>query len=414
MIVAPTLPRFAWSAAPQGGAFFLGAARRKNIKLFPILALALGVCTGTAHAVQDCELNGQSVNPANGNTTAGKTGLMRCKDRDSGVIQREQELKSGVFRGLVRFYEQGKLAKEHSVNAKGNMDGLAREFSPSGQVVREATYDNGRTVGLVRSFYSTGQLRRASFHEEPGGERAVAEFTERGQLSALRCADKAVLAPAFDDARPCGHAGTTPSAVELFDGKGVMRSRLGFTAGKRVRAEEFYDNGQPSAQMEQSGNQRIERRFSSEGVKRREVVSLLVERGTVRQREAEFSERGTLVREQRWTPEGEAMGDDSYYLNGQPRSKAVYSGSGDTRVREVTEYFDNGQRAAQGRYSAVGRGRQLPTGTHQRFNEQGRLVAESTFDAQGRVTRERTWGNDGQLQRDDEVFEDGSRKAYAK
>ena len=64
-----------------------------------------------ALAVQDCELNGQSVNPANGSTTAGRTGLMRCKDRDSGELQREQELKAGVFMGLVRFYEKGKLAR---------------------------------------------------------------------------------------------------------------------------------------------------------------------------------------------------------------------------------------------------------------------------------------------------------------
>lgn len=378
-----------------------------------VAGVLLGLA-GAAHAVRDCELDGQSVNPANGHTTAGKTGLMRCKDRDSGVIQREQELKNGVFMGRVRFYQQGRLLKEHSVNAKGNMDGRAREFAPSGQVVREATYDDGRTVGLARSFYPTGQLRRVAFHVEPGGERAAAEFTERGQLSALRCADKPVLAPAFDDARPCGHAGAVPSTVEVFDTQGTLRSRLGFAAGKRVRAEDFYDNGQPSTQMEQSGEQRTERRFSSEGVKRREVVSLVVERGTVRQREAEFSERGTLVREQRWSPEGEPLGDDSYYLNGQPRSKAIYSGSGDARTLEVTEYFDNGQRAAQGRYTVSARSRQQPTGTHQRFNDKGRLVAESTFDAKGRVTRERTWSDDGQLQRDDEVFEDGSRKAYAK
>ena len=43
-----------------------------------------------AHAVQDCELNGEHVNPANGNTTQGKTGVMRCKDRESGELQREQ------------------------------------------------------------------------------------------------------------------------------------------------------------------------------------------------------------------------------------------------------------------------------------------------------------------------------------
>lgn len=380
--------------------------------LVPGLVLGLA---GAAHAVQDCELNGQRVDPANGSTTAGKSGLMRCKERDSGVIQREQELKNGVFMGLMRFYdEQGKLAKEQSVDEKGNLQGRAREFAPSGQVLRDANYDHGSAVGLVRSFYPSGRLRRVSFHGEPGGERAVAEFTERGQLSALRCADQPVLAPAFDDARPCGHSGTVPSRVELFDSQGTLRSRLGFAAGKRVRAEAFYDNGQPSAQMEQTGTQRIERHFSSEGVKRREVVSLLTERGSIRQREAEFSERGTLVREQRWSPEGAPLGDDSYYLNGQPQSKSVYSGSGEKRALQVTEYFDNGQRQALAHYTVTGRDRPVPTGTHQRFNEQGRLVAESTFDAKGRVTRERTWGDDGEVQRDDEVFEDGSRKAYAR
>ncbi len=30
-MLTPTLARFARSAAPRGGAFFLGAARRKNI-----------------------------------------------------------------------------------------------------------------------------------------------------------------------------------------------------------------------------------------------------------------------------------------------------------------------------------------------------------------------------------------------
>ena len=110
---------------------------------------------------------------------------------------------------MVHFYDKGRLAKEHSANANanGNMDGRAREFGPTGQVMREATYSNGGAVGLVRNFHPGGQLRRASFHEEPGGERASAEFTERGQLSALRCGDKPVLAPAADDARLCGFAG---------------------------------------------------------------------------------------------------------------------------------------------------------------------------------------------------------------
>ena len=366
-----------------------------------------------AHAVQDCELNGQAVNPANAATTAGKTGVMRCKDRDSGQLAREQQVQSGTFMGLVRFYENGKLAKEHSLNARGNIEGRAREFSPSGQVLREATYEDGHEVGLVRIFYPDGSLRRATFFADAAGERASVEFTERGQLSALRCGDKPVLAPVTDDAQLCGFGGSA-SRVELFDARGILRSRLSYVAGKRVRSEELYDNGKPAAQDEMVGNQRTERRFSSEGVKRREVVSLLGERGAVRQREQEFSERGTLVREQRWNSTGSPLSDESFYQNGQPRSKSVYGVGGNPRLIEITEYHDNGQRAAIGRYLAGDRQRQLPTGTHQRFSDGGLLIAESAYDDLGRVTRERSWDANGKLERDDEVFEDGSRRAFAK
>lgn len=376
-------------------------------------AAALLLACGAAHAVQDCELNGQAVNPANGNSTAGKTGVMRCKDRDSGALLREQQIQSGTFMGLVRLYENGKLVKEHSVNARGNMEGRAREYSPSGQVLRDATYEDGHEMGLVRTFYPDGPLRRVTFFADAAGERASVEFTERGQLSALRCGDKPVLAPVVDDARLCGFVGG-PSKVELFDAKGTLRARLSYVAGKRVRSEDLYDNGKPAAQDEVAGNQRIERRFSSEGIKRREVVSLLGERGAVKQREQEFSERGTLVREQRWNAAGEALSDESYYQNGQPRSKSSYGVGGNPRQIEIIEFHDNGEKAAVGRYLAIERLRQIPIGTHQRFGDNGLLIAESVYDGEGRITRERIWDANGKLERDEEVFEDGSRKAFAK
>ncbi len=378
--------------------------------LVPLTAL---LCVPAAHAVQDCELNGQSVNPANGATTAGKTGLMRCKERGSNELQREAQVQNGVFMGLVRIYEKGRLAKEQSVNAKGNIQGPAREFAPNGQVLREAVYDDGQERGLVRSFYPGGKLRRATFYPDVGSERAFAEFTERGQLTALRCGDAPVLAPAVDDAQLCGFT-SAPSQVELFDARGNLRSRLSYAAGKRVRTQDFYDNGKTSLLDETVFGQRIERTYSSEGVKRRETVSQQVERVMVKQREQEFSEKGTLVRDQRWNLAGEPIGDDSYFLNGQPRSKAVYRGAGESRTVEVTEFHDNGQRAAQGSYQAIGRNRQVPIGTHQRFDDKGALLAESSFDAKGRITRERVWDPNGELQRDDEVFEDGSRKAFTR
>ena len=120
------------------------------------------------------------------------------------------------------------------------------------------------------------------------------------------------------------------------------------------------------------------------------------------------------MRDQRWSAAGEPLSDESYYLNGQPRSKAVYGEGNEARTVEITEFHDNGQRAAQGRFAVVSRFRQIPIGLHQRFGDGGTLRAESSYDDKGRVTRERSWDAGGQLERDDEVFEDGSRKAYAR
>jgi len=360
---------------------------------------------GVAHAALDCEFNGRSINLSDAGSIAGKTGLLRCKDRETGELQREQQVQNGVFTGLARFYEKGKLAKEQTLNAKGNIHGLAREFAPNGQVLREAVYDDGRERGLVRTFYPSGQLRRVTFYPDVGTDRAFVEFTERGKMAALRCGEKPMLAPVADDAALCGFTGG-PSQVELFDERGILRSRLSYLAGKRVRSQNFYDNGKPSVQDEIVGTQRTERQFSSEGVKRRETVWRVLDRGAVRQREQEFSEKGALVREQRWNPAGEPISDDSYYLNGQLRSKAVYRASGDSRTVEITEFYDSGQRAAFGRFLVVGRGRQVPIGKHQRFSEKGTLLAESIFDAKGRVTRERSWDENGVLERDDQVFDE--------
>ncbi len=375
------------------------------------LGLSLAMGLGTAHAVQDCEINGQSVNPANGSTTQGKTGLMRCKDRDSGVLQREQELQDGKFMGLVRFYQDGKLQKEHSVNERGNQHGRAREFSPTGQALREAQYDNGATVGLSRSFYPSGQLRRASFHAQPGGEQAYAEFTERGQLRELRCADKPVLAPAADDAKWCGFGGNTQ--VEFFGNDGAVRARANYASGKRMRLETLFDNGKPSRQEEINGNQRTERSFWPEGAKRSEVLWTLVERGAVKEREQEFAQSGTLTRERRWA-NGEPLSDYAFYLNGQPRSKADYVAQGSARFMQLNEFHDSGSVAREGRFALNARQGQTPIGSHKRFDAKGAPVAESIYDDKGRITRERAWDASGKLVRDDEVFEDGSRKAYAR
>ena len=366
-----------------------------------------------ALAMADCEVNGKPVNPSNGNSTLGLTGMMRCKDRDSGQLQREQELRDGKFVGLVRFYEKGRLKQEHSVNDKGNQHGLRREFGPEGQVLREATYDNGDTVGLDRSFHPNGQLRRAALREA-GSRREVAEaeFNPSGQLRELRCADRPVLSPTVDDATLCGFA--KPADLTYYRDDGRPTARVRFEAGKPVRQEALHDNGSVARFTELQGNRRTERQFSREGVKRRETQRLVVERGTVLVLDQEFAESGQLSQDRRWSDTGELQSESRYYLNGQLRSQSRYSGTGDERTLASTDYTDAGTVRGERSYRVDRRGRQQATGTHRSMNDQGKVVSELVYNERGQLARAKEWDNAGQLLRDDEVFEDGSRKAYSK
>lgn len=366
-----------------------------------------------AAAVQDCDIAGVSVNPANGATTAGKTGLMRCVERDTGQVQREQELRDGRYVGLVRFYERGKLLKEHSVNDQGNLQGVGREFGPQGQVVFEGTYDNGQLRGLARRFHPNGKLRRVSFHGTDREPQAAAEFNAEGQLTELRCAAQPQLAPHFDDRSACGFA-KAPSRLEFFSDKGILKARGAWQEGRRIRFETLDEQGRPRATEEIDGARSIEREFDAAGVKRRERERVTEGRETASDRLRLYSETGTLTREQQWQ-RGRPVRDAQFFLNGQPRRTSEWSWDSafvNATVSE-TEHRDDGGVAATGRWIET-RGRRQPTGTHQRFNTARRLVGESTYDDRGRLVRERAWDDAGTLLRDDAVFEDGSRKAYAR
>jgi antitoxin component YwqK of YwqJK toxin-antitoxin module len=389
---------------------------------FIAVSLAL-IATQAAQAVQDCDIKGESVSPYNGATTAGKTGMMRCVDRDTKQLIREQELRDGKFMGLTRFYKDGVIEREYSVNEKGNRDGRSREFSKSGQVLRDETYRNSNTVGLARTWYENGALKRVAFY---GGEdaareseQAYAEFTSRKQLRELRCGKKPLLAPDVNDAALCGFEGK-PSTVELFSESGAVRSRAVLLAGARVKEVGFHDNGKTSYEEETSGDKRVERNFSSEGVKRKEVQwRIMKDKQRLREREQEFHESGALVTERAWAvseaaQENQLQTEATFYLNGQPRSKTSYAFEGKQETRDEKTFHDNGQLASQGKYVNEDRYNSRAVGTHQAFNNKGKLVAENVYDNKGRITRERAWDEAGKLERDDEVFEDGSRKAYAK
>ena len=394
-----------------------------------VLAVALvGFAASTsARAVESCELNGQHVNPSNGNTTAGKTGLMRCRDGEGGPVIREQELQGGVFMGAVRYFRDGQLEKEHRVNERGNRDGVAREYARGEAgakpvLVREETYRDGRTVGLSRSWYPSGQLRRVSFHGDDDREQASAEFAADGKLYELRCAPRAVLGADADDARWCGHAGGASNVV-LYNGKGVAKARVSYERGDRRKSELLGEGGAAREVQESNASGGVERSFSADGVKRREVQWVVAagdRAGRVVTLDQEFHESGKLVRERRWRVVdrgGELELEQHWYLNGQPKERVEYAVADGRSLRQETTYHDNGRKAFEGSWrvaTPASRSRDVATGVHRSFDEAGRLRGERFYDERGRVARERELDGGGNVVRDDEVFEDGSRKAYGK
>lgn len=235
------------------------------------IAIAAGLTSFAAAAlgVESCELNGEHVNPNNGNTTASKTGLMRCRDGDGGPVVREQELKSGVFMGVVRHFDKdGALLREHRVNERGNRDGPAREYErPSAgaepALVREETCRNGSSVGIVRTCYPAGPLKRVAFYGDDGRELASAEFTKDGKLYELGCGPRPLLGPDADDARWCGHAGGA-SEVVLYNGTGEAKAKLVYERGER-RKSDFLSAGVVREQRETSDSGGVERSFYESG-----------------------------------------------------------------------------------------------------------------------------------------------------
>ena len=133
----------------------------------------------------------------------------------------------------------------------------------------------------------------------------------------------------------------------------------------------------------------------------------------------EFHESGKLVRERRWQPTergAELVSEASWYLNGQPKTRASTASPTAARVRRETGFHDNGRKSFEGTWRASGGGSrgELAFGTQQSFDVEGRLRRERIYDERGRIKRERELDERGNVVRDDEVFEDGSRKAVGR
>ena len=149
-------------------------------RLFFALLSAASIAVSVAHAaVLDCELNGQSVNPANGSTTAGKTGIMKCVERETRKFSREEEYRDGKAMGYRKSVDfSGNVSVGH-YNEQGNRHGEFKNYAPDGTLVSEERYSNSNLIGAQIYYHPNKQVRRRSFAEPPRG-RSPASSTTTG------------------------------------------------------------------------------------------------------------------------------------------------------------------------------------------------------------------------------------------
>ncbi len=363
-------------------------------------------CLFTAIAqaqLQNCELDGKPVNLDNGSTTAGLTGLIRCRERDNGRLTREKEIRNGAFIGVERFFEGNGARRERTVNARGNTDGWARNYGANGNLLQESFHRDGTRVGLLRACHPDGRIKTLSHADDAGREQARVEFTARGLLAEFRCGPVPLIE---GDAQRCGFGGT-PAQTDTFREDGSKAAQLRYEAGRLVAGTWYERDGSIGRSELTQGNERIQRTHYANGAVRREQVSDLARRE--RTAEREFSDTGTRLSEVSWH-EGARASEARWYQNGQPRERITWVLEGNRRVGQAEHFNDAGVRTFSGSRDERGR----PLGVHRNYDARGILRLEQTFDDSGRPNRRREFDESGRLSADDEVFADGSRKAFTK
>jgi len=339
-----------------------------RVALFLIMVLQM---SATHAQGRRCEIDGVEVNPSNGYTTAGKTGLMICYRAD-GSKWYEQQIVDGEHLGLDRHYDEDGSIRERTVNAQGNTQGFARDFHPNGQLSREGAYDNGRLVALHKRFDKDGRVISLNVYGEGNSRSLVTiEYHLDGRLRRLQCAPHSMLE---QDREICGHAGKDV-AVELFDQRGNLTEKRQMREGVMLRSERF-DNSERRSLIEYSAEGRVERGFHAGG----QIATERVIAG------------GFIIEVNEW------------YLNGAIKSrmrnepitkdgKRVFEAFSDVGVIERREHY-------------VGADLERIEG----FDASGRAEEEWLYAPQGHVRLYRKFGATGSVVLEEERYRDGSRK----
>ncbi len=365
------------------------------------LAAALMVCA-PVWAVQRCELNGESVNPNNGHTTAGKSGVMRCTDEDGAVRLREQTLREGRFEGPVVMVLRDGERREYSVNERGNRHGLARTYDARGTLRKEEQLENGTAAGVQKTFAEAGHLQRLDFAADRRTVLTIGYLAD-GSLSELRCALASVVP---QDREVCGHTTGRASEVTLYRALRKPSGTVSYLQGQMRRMTVLDEAGRMVRSEEVQDGRRIRRVFYASGQPRSETDFVERDPRGAGGREGiarEWAESGQLTQETTWA-DGHEQRIQQWYLNGRQKLRQQIRREGRDHERVTERFWDNGRPAA---IHTERHGRLW--GWQKYFSEAGVLLREDEHGERGILVRRKHYSEQGVLEREERFLEDGSR-----
>ncbi len=359
-----------------------------------------------AFAISECTVNGKPVNPSNGATTEGLTGLMIC--REDGRVIREEELRDGKYIGVRRFFERDGSVKESHINERGNRDGAYVEKDAQGTVRLEGQYSDGDGIGLFRKFYAGGK-REKIWWQEKARTSASIEHNPDGSLREIRCGERSYFA---EDRGPCGFEGKAVKN-DLYSSRGKLAARQTWQTGKLLAMERFHESGVLAGQALVEDGRRVHRDYAENGKKRSEIVyepdtAGLFDRSPNRV-EREFGPTGQLVHQSRFQNGVEVEAED-WFLNGKRGRRMSAESAGRGAIRNIEHYRDDGTLVRRERNRAGVR-----LGIQQHLHPNGKVAQEDRYELRegGRgsyLAARKTWDENGKALTDDQFFEDGSRK----
>lgn len=274
-----------------------------------------------------------------------------------------------------QFDAAGRVLRDQQVDEQGRSHGLLREFYANGVVRYQAQFVEGRREGLEKNFREDASLSRLAYVDAQGRELASVALLADGRLSSLRCADRPLLESR--DQAWCGFSGE-PSELALHDESGRVIAREVRLRGDLLRREEYDRNGRLTSLQRRNGDHDVRVRYFSNGQTRSES-SIRVGQPEDRRDgyEREWAQTGQLLREVYWE-NGQLLSDSQWYLNGRLKERRILQEEGEGQALKIEQYWNSGRLRYRG--SQIGG---VSVGSHERFDEEGRLLQEVRVDGAG-------------------------------